>query len=380
MPRLATDNLQGDLSDQRRRRAALLREANRIGAKLDLLFADHDAPVSGETLAHWLGVIETTRVRHNSSRWIPKDKTWSYLVQRYIDTFESESIAREGNLADTVRRLEAIRDLDFCQGRFSPDISPDEWDEFFDSLTAERPDVSRGETTRLVLDAARNLLRSNPTITVPCLTEAVTTSAKRQSIEARVRVLVREGWLTQNMAPPRRSLKRKVRMLGPGPRFDQPFLVARPKHSARTVNKMRALVRRIYDFGIRHRMFGRENLSCSPPGERQVSVPVAGSRTRTPPRNRTPACRKSKLRASCRLIGEDGYFGLLARCRIFETPSVPRITMQSAASNVVPSCKDPRSTSSIVSPRANAFNPNARLISDAENFSDRSSIPSPSNS
>jgi len=259
MPRLVTDRLRGDLSDPQRRREAFRREANRIGAKLDLLLAGHEAPAPGETLAHWLGLVETTRVRRNSSRRVPKDKTWSYLVQRYIDTFENESIAREGNLADAVRRLEAIRDLGFCKGRFPPDISPDEWDEFFDSLMAERPDASRGQTTRLVLDAARELLQRQPTVTVPALTDAVRPSVKRQSIEAHVRVLVREGWLAQIMAAPRKGLKRQARTLGPGPRFDQPFVVAKQRHSARTVNKMRALVRRIYDFGIRHRMFGREN-------------------------------------------------------------------------------------------------------------------------
>ncbi len=67
-----------------------------------------DAPAPGETLAHWLGLVELTRVRRSSSCRIPKDRTWSYLVQRYIDTFESESIAREGNLADDGRNCSAV--------------------------------------------------------------------------------------------------------------------------------------------------------------------------------------------------------------------------------------------------------------------------------
>lgn len=72
-----------------------------------------------------------------------------------------------------------------------------------------------------------------------------------------------------------------------------------------------------------------------------------------------------------------GYLRPALRRKARELRGVPGITMQSIASKVVPSFNDPRSTSSIVSPRCNALSPNARLISAVENLSTKSSIPSP---
>ena len=143
LPRLITENIRGNLSDPQYRATPLRREANRIGAKLDLLLHDHDAPGPGETLAHWLGLTESKRVRHNSKRRVPSSKTWQYLVQLYIDEYKDSAIARETNEADAVRRFSLIRDLDFCQDRFPPDIKAEEWGEYFDGLMRERP-TSRG--------------------------------------------------------------------------------------------------------------------------------------------------------------------------------------------------------------------------------------------
>lgn len=71
-PRLLTENLRGDLPEPKRRERELRREANRIGSRLDLLIAGYEAPAPGQTLATWLGLVETQRVRKNSKRRVPK--------------------------------------------------------------------------------------------------------------------------------------------------------------------------------------------------------------------------------------------------------------------------------------------------------------------
>lgn len=258
LPRLITNNIRGNLSDPERRASALRREANRIGAKLDLLLSGHDAPGPSETLAHWLGLAESKRVRHNSKRRVPRSKTWQYLAQLYIDDFKDSTIAREINEADAVRRLESIRDLDFCQDRFPPDIKAEEWDEFFDSLMRDRPMSQRGETTSLVLDAARCLIAENGRTNATELALRLKRKVKRQSIDKHISALVRDRFLCPQMQAMRKDLKRQVRVLSRGPRFDEPFVLWAATSSAKTVNKVRALVRRVYDLGIRHRMF-RDN-------------------------------------------------------------------------------------------------------------------------
>lgn len=262
LPRLITENIRGNLSDPKHRATALRREANRIGAKLDLLLHGHDAPGPGETLAHWLGLAESNRVRHNSKRRVPRSKTWQYLAQLYIDEFKNSTIAREINEADAVRRFEHIRDLDFCQDRFPPDIKAEEWDEYFDGLMRDRPVSSGGKTTSLVLDAARALIAKNGRTNASELAIYLKSKVKRQSLDKHISVLIRDGFLHQQMQAMRKGLKRKVRTLLSGPRVDEPFVLWTPTSSAKTVNKVRALVRRIYDLGIRHRMF-RENTVLS---------------------------------------------------------------------------------------------------------------------
>lgn len=258
LPRLITNNIRGNLSDLNRRTMALRREANRVGAKLDLLLQGHDAPGPGETLAHWLGLTESKRVRYNSKRRVPRSKTWQYLAQLYIDSFKAGTIAREINEADAIRRLGRIRDLDFCQDRFPPDIKAEEWDEYFDSLMRDRTTPDRGETTKLVLDTARFLIGVNGETNATEIAQHLNRKVKRQSVDKHISVLLRDGFFCQQMQAMREDLKRRVRALSRGPRFDEPFVLWAPTCSAKTVNKARALVRRFYDFGIRHRMF-RDN-------------------------------------------------------------------------------------------------------------------------
>ena len=257
-PRLVTENLRGDLSNPKRRNQELRREANRIGARLDLLIAGHDAPLPGQTLAAWLGLVETKRVRANSKRRVPKTKTWQYLVQRFIDDFEDGSIARERNREDAVRRLETVRDLEFCQDRYPPDIGPNEWDDYFD-LLLESPVYSDSQApTAQVLTAVRHLLAGSEATTTPQIRRFLNGSTRRQTVDAHVRVLVRGGWLQSKMLLPRRGLKRRVQFLTTGPRFNQSFSPTARTTCAKTVNKQRALINRIYNYGIEKRLF-RDN-------------------------------------------------------------------------------------------------------------------------
>ena len=253
---LETDKLRGDLSDPKRRLTEFRREATRIGAKLDLLVNGHDAPAPGQTLARWLDLVETAKVRSQSKRRIPKHKTWQHLVGIFVEEFKAGTIAREGNQTNAVKRLESIRNLGFGQDRYPPDISAEEWDLWFDSLMQERADPQRGTTTAKVLDLGRRLIDASGQTTIREIAAQI--AIKRQSVEAHVNVLVRKNWLERELRAKRDGLKKPVALLTPGTRYREPYECKARKHTAKTTNKTRALIRRIYECGIRHRLF-RDN-------------------------------------------------------------------------------------------------------------------------
>jgi len=112
-------------------------------------------------------------------------------------------------------------------------------------LMRDRPTSSGGKTTSLVLDAARSLIAENGRTNASELAQHLKSKVKRQSLDKHIAVLIRDGYLSQQMKVMRKGLKRQIRVLSRGPRIDEPFVLWVPTCSARTVNKVRALVRRI---------------------------------------------------------------------------------------------------------------------------------------
>lgn len=145
----------------------LVREANRVGHKLDLLIRGEWSP-HGESLAHWLGLPEPAK-RRSSRRPRPfKGSLWFDLVRSYSDEFKSQTMARESNERITVGRLKTIEQA-------FPDRHPDaitarDWDTWLDTLTCGPVTVNkmRSLVSRVYDYGLRNYrVKENPIHKVP---------------------------------------------------------------------------------------------------------------------------------------------------------------------------------------------------------------------
>ena len=66
----------------------LVREANRVGAKLDMLIRGEAHPSDGQSLAGWLGLPEPAK-RKKPRRSDPAESLWPDLVAAYATEFKA---------------------------------------------------------------------------------------------------------------------------------------------------------------------------------------------------------------------------------------------------------------------------------------------------
>jgi len=111
----------------------LVREANRIGAMLDMLLREKDAPADEQSLAAWLGLPEPAPKRPTdrpaSSK--PGDR-WPDVVKAYAEEYRSRTLSREGNESITLGRLDRIAAA--FPKRHPDDISARQWSQWLDGL------------------------------------------------------------------------------------------------------------------------------------------------------------------------------------------------------------------------------------------------------
>lgn len=126
-PRL-TARLPEDTSRDR-----LVREANRIGAMLDMLLRERDAPADGQSLAAWLGLPEPVQRQPARRAGLSKPgNLWPDVVNAYAIEYRSRTLSREGNEAITLGRLDRIAAA-FPKGQ-PDDISARQWSQWLDGL------------------------------------------------------------------------------------------------------------------------------------------------------------------------------------------------------------------------------------------------------
>ncbi len=164
----------------------LVREANRIGAMLDVLIRGKDAPSDGQSFAAWLGLPEPVR-KKKSRRAVPAgQRRWLDLVKAYAEDYRSRTLSREGNESITLGRLNRLAAAFPDQ---APDgITPRMWSSWLDSLDTGA--VGRNRLRSLAgrvyrWGMTRYACRSNPLETV------ATSSPPRSS--------VRHAYLTLKM-------------------------------------------------------------------------------------------------------------------------------------------------------------------------------------
>ncbi len=145
----------------------LVREANRIGHKLDLLIRGEWSP-NGESLAHWLGLPEPAKRKSSRRPRAFKGSLWSDLVHSYSDDFKSQSMARESNERITLGRLKTI-EQSFPE-RHPDTITARDWDTWLDTLTSGPVTVNkmRSLVSRVYDHGLRNYrVKENPIHKVP---------------------------------------------------------------------------------------------------------------------------------------------------------------------------------------------------------------------
>lgn len=152
----------------------LVREANRIGALLDLFIRGEAGPAEGQSLAGWLGLPEPKRTTRppraeRSQRTRRADHTlWPDLVEMFAQEYRSRTLSREGNEAITLGRLERIAAA--FPGRTPNSITSKEWSKWLDSLDTGVPAKNRlrdlaSRTYRFGI--GRFICQSNPFEAVP---------------------------------------------------------------------------------------------------------------------------------------------------------------------------------------------------------------------
>jgi len=122
----------------------LMREATRVGVLLDLHAKGRDGPSPGQSLADWLGLLDTPK-RKGAKR---PAGMWPELVSMYMDDFAARSLARENNQRITLGRLARIRDAFQCH---PDDITPKQWSEWLEAEAPAAP--SRNKLRSLAMRA-----------------------------------------------------------------------------------------------------------------------------------------------------------------------------------------------------------------------------------
>jgi len=188
-PRLISERLKDEPTRQQ-----LEREANRIGAKLDMLIEGEGGPGKDQSLAAWLDLLDTPR--RQAVRW--KRSTggllWHNLVTSYTEEFQSQSLARENNQRMTLARLQAIADA--FPNRRPDDITPRDWDAWLDTRTCGPITVNkyRSIVSRVYKHGLRKyVVESNPIL--------------RVAVRRRLRTVVRPTYRTLSML--KRELDRR---------------------------------------------------------------------------------------------------------------------------------------------------------------------------
>ncbi len=180
-PRLITERLKDEPTRQQ-----LEREANRIGAKLDMLIEGEGGPGKGQSLAAWLDLLDTRRRQAVQWKRSTGGMLWHALVTNYTEEFESQSLARENNQRITIARLKAIASA--FPNRRPDDITPRDWDAWLDTLTCGPITVNkyRSIVSRVYKHGlGKHVVESNP--------------IARVAVRRRPRMVVRPAYGTLSM-------------------------------------------------------------------------------------------------------------------------------------------------------------------------------------